>query len=147
MRAPIVLLASAALVMPTAAVASPVHAATATPTVLNCHKTKHGVTVRVRLTSHQDKGFTQVRVSHHRGTGIFHNPHVRTTSVAWGQIGTAVSRPRGSSTIRAAASSYANPVRDRPTFRVPVVGNGFSVDAKFTLRNGTHIHVFCGFLD
>jgi hypothetical protein len=148
-RAPIALLAGAALVLPTVMVASPAKAYTDAPSnVLNCQTTKRDVTVRVKLRAEKERGFTRIRVSHPRGTGNFDNPRVRSTSAEWGQIGSAVCRPRrGSSTVRAASVPYENPVRDRATFRVPAVGDGFSVNVKFTLRDGTHIRLFCGFQD
>jgi len=148
MRASVALLASAALVLPTGVLAAQAEAAAHSPNILNCQTTKRGVTVRVKLREEKARGFTRIRLSHPRGTGNFRNHHVRTTSVEWGQIGSAVSRPRrGSSSVRTAGNTRDNPVRNRPTFRVPVAGNGFGVNAKFTLRNGTHISLFCGFQD
>lgn len=148
-RAPVALLTGVALVVPAVMIAAPAKASADAPSnVLNCQTTKRDVTVRVKLRAEKDRGFTRIRVSHPRGTGNFYNPRVRTTSVEWGQIGSAVSLPRrGSSTVRAASVSYENPVRDRAAFRVPAAGDGFSANAKFTLRDGTHIRLFCGFQD
>ena len=100
-RTPIALLASAALLLPAAVIAMPAEAATSAPTatIKNCSKTKHGVTVRIKL---RDNGrFTRVRVSHPDGDGNFRAPRVRSVDAVRSVRGrSSPARPRRRSARR-----------------------------------------------
>lgn len=135
MRTPIVLLASGALLLPTAVVAASAEAADSTATtatIRNCYKTRHGVTVRVRL--RDMGGYTRVRVSHPDGKGSFRNRHVKRVfgGAAWYNAGaTATTLPRGH--------------KMSPSTRVKNGRGPSTVDAyvSFHLRNGHAIRMFC----
>lgn len=80
MKRTFALIASTALLMPAAVLASPATAAEATHTsnVTNCLKTHHGVKVRVKVTMLRE--YTRVRVSHPGGRGKLRNAKVARVS-------------------------------------------------------------------
>jgi hypothetical protein len=140
------LLISSALLLPAAALVAPAQAATdaSTDTVTNCSKSRHGVTVRIKI---RDEGsFSRVRVSHPRGTGNFYAPKVRWTRHDSGQVGGGVSLPppSGTSTVRTAADPGDDGNQNKPSFRIPFAGPGTGIAVVFKLRNGHRISMFCG---
>ena len=127
MRTPIALLASTALIVPAAVLAAPAGAGDvgSDAAISNCSKTRHGVTVRIKL--RVEDRFMRVRVSHPRGTGNFKQPRVELVRlIAFGLSPT--SRTRGT------------PYGDSPAYRLR---NANAVDVKFTLRNGRSIGLSC----
>jgi hypothetical protein len=133
MKRSLALVASAALVLPTAAVLSPAEAtsSTMTDTITNCQKTKYGVTVKIRI---RDRGdFSRVRVSHPDGKGVFRNRHV-----AWVRGGVSF-YPDGSTAI-----SIPQPRLLPPSSRIATRGSGqTAVFAHFKLRDGHSVRLAC----
>ena len=86
MRMPIAFAVSTALVLPTVAAIAPAEA-TSQVTSGNqsnvCSKTRHGVTVRVKVT--MLPGYTRVRVSHPEGRGKFRQPKVASVTSTDGE--------------------------------------------------------------
>ncbi|MBA3745216.1 hypothetical protein [Sporichthya sp.] len=140
----IALLASAGLLLPAAVLATPVAAAPSatSATIKNCVKTKHGVTVRIKL---RDNGrFTRVRVSHPDGKGNFYAPKVQRVEGARGFTGDAPPpNPDGSQIGGGASRDRLHAVK--PSFRAPsATGGTVSVSATFHLRSGKSVTVGCG---
>lgn len=139
------LVAGAALLLPAAVVATPAEAsasAAASPTIKNCAKTKHGVTVRIKL---RDNGrFTRVRVSHPDGKGNFYAPRVVRVDASRGFVGDAPPpNPDGSQLGGGAFRTRSQSVG--PSFRAPsATGGSMDVAATFKLRNGKSIRLGCG---
>ena len=127
MRTPIALLASTVLLIPAAMLATPAGAgdARSSAAITNCSKTKHGVTVRIKL--RVEDRFMRVRVSHPRGTGNFKQPRVERVRLVASQV-SPIDRTRG--------TRY----RDSPVYRLR---NANAVDVKFTLRNDRTIGLSC----
>lgn len=127
LRTPLALMASTALVLPAALVASPAEAVSLS--ITNCAKTQHGVEVRIKI---RDEGSTgRVRVSHPRGTGNFKEPRVArtTTGVRYTGDGGGV-----------AQLAYGN----SPSFRTDTEYDGkVQVITAFKLRNGKTINLSC----
>lgn len=122
MKTSVALLASSALLLPTAVLASPAEAASEATTVMikNCSKTRHGVTVRIKL--RKEATFTRMRVSHPRGKGNFYEPRVRRVE------GPGSGQPIG------------------PSFRIPATpgdNETVIVFARFELRSGESIRLVC----
>lgn len=143
MRRSLALLVSPALLLPAAVLSAPAEAATqaTTDTVTNCSKSRHGVTVRIKI---RDRGsFSRVRVSHPRGTGNFYEPKVRWTRHDAGQIGGGVSRPPAALTASTAVDADDSN-QNKPSFRIPFEGPGTGVVVLFKLRNGHRVSLYCG---
>ena len=127
MRTPIALLASTALLVPAAGLAAPAGAGVvqSAAAITNCSKTRHGVTVRIKL--RVEDRVMRVRVSHPRGTGNFQEPRVaRVRLVA----------SRMSPTFRSRGTQFG----DSPVYRLR---HANAVDVKFTLRDGGSIGLSC----
>lgn len=141
MKKSLALLAGSALLFPGAVLASPAEAASG-PAITSCSRTKHGVTVRIKL---RDEGtFTRVRVSHPQGIGNFKEPAVKWTRQDAGQIGGGESRDREMPSIRTSAVSADDDGRQNsPSFRIPYDGRGTAVYVLFKLRNGKRIDFAC----
>jgi hypothetical protein len=56
MRTPLALLVSAALLFPVAVLTAPAEAGTSDVTITNCAKTRHGVTVRIKIRDEGSRG-------------------------------------------------------------------------------------------
>lgn len=130
-KTPIVLLASTALLAPTAALAGASEAATSgvSITVSNCSKTRYGTTVKIRIS---DFGKTaRVRVSHPDGTFRFENDRVRRTASGVKYVG-----PTGGVSLTAKGN--------RPAFTIIANRPGKTqVVTTFKLRNGKSIFLSC----
>lgn len=130
-KSPVVLLASAALVAPTAVLAAAPAADAATLSVTNCSKTRYGVEVRIRIRDEGTRGI--VRVSHPRGKWRFENHKVR--RVASGVKYTS-RLPGGGATMDAHGND--------PVFRINTGRTGKTqVISAFKLRNGKTIKLTC----
>lgn len=126
MRTSIALLASTALIVPAALLVAPAGAGDVrSAAITNCSKTKHGVTVRIKL--RVEDRFMRVRVSHPRGTGNFHQPRVERVRLM----------AAGVSPISRTRSTHHG---DSPTYRLR---NANAVDVKFILRNDRTIGLSC----
>ncbi len=86
MRTPLALLASTALIVPAAVLGAPAGAGDVRSgaAISNCFKTKHGVTVRIKL--RVEDRVMRVRVSHPRGTGNFEQPRVARVRLTASQV-------------------------------------------------------------
>lgn len=143
-----VLLAGVALVVPTAVLTAPTEAATEAATeatteatsakVTNCSKTRHGVTVRIKI---RDEGrFARVQVSHPRGKGNFREPRLRWVKVAVSHVGAPSFDEDGTGLGGGASMTRA---RDRgPSFRT-TMAHTTSIHGTFKLRTGPAIHLEC----
>lgn len=155
MRRPLALFVGSALLVPTALSAAPAEAqtpartaartaaqTTATQdTIQNCAKTRHGVTVRIKM---RDNGeFTRVRVSHPRGNGNFYAPKVRRVegAVAW----TGDTPPPSSDGGQLGGGAWIERTHAlSPSFRAPsATGGTVSLSARFVLRSGKSIPLSC----
>ena len=127
MRTSIALLASTALVVPAAVLAAPAGAGDvrSEAAIVNCSKTAHGVTVRIKLRVEDE--FMRVRVSHPRGTGNFLNRRVERVRLT---------------AFEASSMTITRGARfgDRPVYRLR---NANAVDVRFFLRNDRRINVSC----
>jgi hypothetical protein len=143
MRRSLALFAGSALLVPTALLAAPAEAATAATqdTIQNCSKTRHGVTVRIKMRDNGD--FTRVRVSHPRGSGNFYAPKVRRVegAIAW----TGDTPPPSSDGGQLGGGASIERVHTlSPSFRAPTAtGATVSLSARFILRSGKSIPLSC----
>lgn len=145
MRTPIALIASTALLLPGAVIgATPAQAASevTTATIKNCQKTRHGVTVRIKM---RDNGrFTRIRVSHPKGTGNFKEPRLVLVTGGTSWYSTPPPGPDGG---QIAGGARDRDHRLKPSFRSISVADGYStvgVGAKFKLDSGKSIRLSCG---
>lgn len=143
MRRTLALLASTALLLPAAVLAAPAEAATATTsdTVKNCSKTRHGVTVRIKMRDNGD--FTRIRVSHPRGKGNFAEPRLKWVA---GGVSRSSTPPPDEQGRSISGISLDREHRLKPSFRSISVADGYSttgVSARFRLDNGKTIRLSC----
>lgn len=130
-KTPIALLASSALLIPGAMLASSAEAGASGVTITNCAKTKHGVTVRIKIRDEGDTG--RVRLSHPRGTGNFHEPRVK-------RIVSGVRHVGPGDAGGASVDAHGND----PSYRTDTGRVGETqILATFYLRNGRAINMVC----
>lgn len=130
-KTPLALLASSALILPTAVLAAPAEATHVGYTVTNCYKTQHGVDVRIRIRDEGDTG--RVRLSHPLGRGGFLEPRVARIVSGVKHTGPGVGGG-------ASVDAYGN----RPSYRTNTGLPGKTeVIATFFLRNGKKINMSC----
>lgn len=127
MRTPLALLASTALIVPAAVLGAPAGAGDVRSgaAISNCFKTKHGVTVRIKL--RVEDRVMRVRVSHPRGTGNFEQPRVARVRLTASQVS-----PN--------SISRGKVFGDSPVYRLR---NANAVDVRFSLKNGRRIGLSC----
>lgn len=130
MRTHFALLASTALILPTAVLAAPAEAAPsmAQDTVKNCSKSQYGTTVKLRIRYLGGQTF-RVRLSHQDGSGVFENNKVQRTR-------TTVITDRAVDNYKTTANSFR--VTSVPKHELLIVG-------KFVLKNDQQIHLTCHF--
>ena len=112
----------------------------ASVTITNCSKTRHGVTVRIRIRDEGSRGL--VRVSHPRGKGKFREPRVRSVfaSMVWG----GEAPPPGPDGSQLGGGVSRQPYGDRPSFRTRTPNYGTtSAYVTFKLRNGKSVRLGC----
>jgi hypothetical protein len=128
------LIASAALVLPAAAVVAPAEAATegTRDFVKNCSKDHRGTVLRIKLRADRSKDLLRVRVSHPDGTGNFREPRVRRV------IHVVVSTENGHGGL--SEKVYRT---DRPVYRFDLPHRDFAVFVTWRLTNGVRSQVFC----
>lgn len=131
MRRTAALLTSTALILPTAAVVAPAEAASQATgdRIVNCSKSKHGTTVRVKM---RDNGeFVRIRISHPHGDGNFDNNRIRRV------LGSTYSVNQNSERIR-----FTKHRTLPPSFRA-VSRDIVEFSARFELKNGKVIIFGC----
>lgn len=132
-KTPAALLASSALLIPTAVLAA-APAEAVELSITNCSKTKYGVEVRIKI---RDEGNTgRVRLSHPDGRGNFREPAVRKIWSGVRHVGPAGSGVGGGASITAHYND--------PSYRTRTPNEGtVTVLATFVLRNGNKIEMSC----
>lgn len=109
-------------------------------TVTNCSKTRHGVTVRIRIRDNGRYGY--VRVSHPRGTNKFYEPRVRSVKAALGRSGGTVTDPATGNQV--GGGGFVNAARPvGPTFRTTQLNSNSVVHVLFRLRSERTISLSC----